>query len=58
MWLPEDCNISILLYKISELRNGAKRLQCSSDFINKIEERSNTAFFQLNRLSDWSPDEI
>ena len=58
MWLPEDCIISILLYKISELHKGAKRLQCNSDFMNKIEERSNTAFFQPNRLSDGSPDEI
>ena len=36
------------------------RLQCCSDFmnkindfINKIKERSNTAFFQPNRLSDY-----
>ena len=26
-----------------ELRQGAKRPQCNSDFMNKIEERSNTA---------------
>ena len=37
----------------SELHKGAKRLQCSSDFMNKIEERPNTAFFESNRLSDW-----
>ena len=26
--------------------------------MNKIEERSNTALFQPNRLSDWSPGEL
>ena len=26
--------------------------------MNEIEERSNTAFFQPNRLSDWSPGEL
>ena len=36
----------------------AQRLQCSSDFMNKIQERSNTAFFQPNRLSNWSPSEL
>ena len=30
----------------------------SSDFINKIEERSNTAFFQPNCSLDWSPGEL
>ena len=40
--------------KIKELRKGAKRPQCISDFMNKIEERSKTEFFQPNRLSDWS----
>ena len=29
--------------KISKLHKGAKRLQCSSDFMDKIEERFNTA---------------
>ena len=33
-------------------------MQCSSAFINKIEERSNTAFFQPSRLSDLNPGEI
>ena len=44
--------------KISELHKGTKRLQCSSDFMNKIDERSNTGFFQPNRLSDWSPGKL
>ena len=43
---------------ISELHKGAKRLQCSYDFMNKIEERSKIAFFEPNRLSDWSPGEL
>ena len=40
---------------ISEWHKSAKRLPCSSDFMNKIEERSNTILFQPNRLYDWSP---
>ena len=36
--------------KIEELRKGPKGPQCNSDFISKIEGRSNTAFFQPNRL--------
>ena len=43
---------------ISELHKGVKRLQCSSNFMNKIEERSNTAFFQPNRLPDWCPGKL
>ena len=31
---------------ILELQKDAKRLKCSSDFMDKIEERSNAAFFQ------------
>ena len=43
---------------IWELHKGAKRLQCGSDCMNKIEERSNTALFQPNHISDWSPGEL
>ena len=43
------------IFKISELYKGAKHLQYSSDFMNKIEETYNTAFFQPNRFTGWSP---
>ena len=39
-----------IIQKIEELRKGPKGPQCNSDFISKIEGRSNTAFFQPNRL--------
>ena len=42
---------------ILELQKGAERLQCSAGFMNKIEEKSNTAFLQPNHLLDWSPEE-
>ena len=38
--------------KISKLRKGAKRLHCNFDFMNKIEVRSNTVFYQLGRLNN------
>ena len=52
--LSAFCNFKL----IWELYKGAKRLQCSSDCMNKIEERSNTALFQPNHISDWSPGEL
>ena len=46
-YIKENCRITL----------GAV-LPCSCDFINKIKERSNNAFFQPNRLSDWSPGKL
>ena len=40
---------------IEEFRKGAKRPQWNSDFMNKIEARSNTGFKPI-LLAYWSPD--
>ena len=44
-----------LTRKIEEFRKGAKRRQWNSDFMNKIEARSNTGFKPI-LLAYWSPD--
>ena len=38
--------------KISKLQKCAKRPHCNFDFMNKIEVRSNTVFYQLSRLNN------
>ena len=38
--------------KIQKLQNGAKRPHCNFDFMNKIEVRSNTVYYQLGRLNN------
>ena len=38
--------------EISKLQKGAKRPHCNFDFMNKIEVRSNTVFYQLGRLNN------
>ena len=37
---------------ISKSQKGAKRPHCNFDFMNKIEVRSNTVFYQLGRLNN------
>ena len=37
--------------QISKLQKGAKRPHRNFDFMNKIEVRSNTVFYQLGRLN-------
>ena len=39
-------------WQIPKLQKGAKRSYCNFDFKNKIEVRSNTAFYQLGRLNN------
>ena len=43
--------------QIFELGEGAKRLQCNSNFINKIGERSNATSSNLTREAEtWCPN--
>ena len=37
---------------ISKLQKGAKHPHCNFDFMNKIEVRSDTVFYQLGRLNN------
>ena len=37
---------------ILKLQKGAKRPHCNFDFMNKIEVRSNTVFYQLGGLNN------
>ena len=56
VWCLSYCWYYIQRYgtTILEFHKGAKRLQYTYDFMNKIGERY-TAFFQTHRLSYWSP---
>ena len=38
--------------QISKLQKGAKRPYCNFHFMNKMEVRSNTVFYQLGRLNN------
>ena len=38
--------------KISKLQKYVKRPHCNFDFMNKIEVRSNTVYYQLSRLNN------
>ena len=45
-------NEVVVQQKISNLQKGAKRLHFNLDFMNKIEVRSNTVFYQLDCLNN------
>lgn len=60
-WETFSNNMQIIgetYHKISELHKGTKHPQCNSDYVNKIEERSNITFFHPNCLSHWSPGKL
>ena len=48
----QDLKSLYFVFKISKLQKGAKRPHCNFDFMNKIEVRSNTVFYQLGRLNN------
>ena len=50
-----DYGVRDFVYVIEEFRKGATRPQWNSDFMNKIEARSNTGFKPIH-LAYWSPD--
>ena len=54
MTILMQVNLQFTFYinEISKLQKCAMRPHCNFDFMNKIEVRSNTVFYQLGRLTN------